>query len=187
MTELPTPFDVLSFWWKAGYEKWYGGGKEFDDECRELFLPLVEAASRDDGTGGGFEDWEATPHGALALIIVLDQLSRNLFRGSQRAFAQDARARDIARKAIAAGFDTVFPAPARHFFYMPYMHSEDLADQDICCDYFRGTGEKDGYYFALVHMDAIRRFGRFPHRNAVLGRTTTPEEHRYMDSGGFSA
>jgi len=184
MTELPTPFDVLSFWWKAGYDKWYGGGKEFDEECRELFLPLVEAAASD---GDRFADWEATPHGALALIIVLDQLPRNLFRGSQRAFAQDERARAVARKAIAAGFDAVFPAPARNFFYMPYTHSEDLADQDLCCDYFRNSGDKEGYYYALLHMDAIRRFGRFPHRNAILGRTTTPEERRYMETGGFSA
>jgi len=182
MSDLPTPLDVLEFWWKAGYEKWYGGGEAFDTECRDRFLPLLEAAA-----GGGLQDWEATPHGSLALIIVLDQLSRNIFRGSVRAFEQDARALDVAERAIANRFDLAFPVPARNFFHMPFMHSEELAHQERCCDYFRSCGDKDGYFYALIHMDAIRRFGRFPHRNALFGRDTTAEEQAYLDSGGFAA
>ncbi|MEJ8570267.1 DUF924 family protein [Microbaculum marinum] len=182
MTDLPTPFDVLDFWWSAGYEQWYAGGEDFDGRCRDAFLPLLEHAS-----GGGLSDWEGTPHGALALLIVLDQLSRNIFRGSPRAFAQDERARGVAERAIAAGFDRAYPAPARNFFHMPFMHSEDLDDQARCCDYFRVLGDKDSYYYALVHLDAIRRFGRFPHRNKVLGRETTAEEQQYLDTGGFAA
>lgn len=182
MTDLPTPLDVLDFWWKAGYAKWYGGGEAFDTECRDGFGTLLEHAA-----DGGLADWEGAPHSALALVIVLDQLSRNIFRGSPRAFAQDARARGVSERAIAAGFDKAYMPPARNFFHMPFMHAEDIALQQRCCDYFRNHGDKDGYLYALIHMDAIRRFGRFPHRNAVLGRETTREEQDYLDSGGFSA
>jgi len=182
MTGLPTPMDVLDFWWSAGPEKWYGGGDAFDAACRERFGGLLEHASE-----GGLADWDETPHGALALLIVLDQLSRNIYRGSARAFAQDEWAREVAGRAIEKGFDKAYPVPARNFFHMPFMHAENLDLQARCCDYFRLHADRDNYFFALVHMDAIRRFGRFPHRNAVLGRETTPEEQSYLDSGGFSA
>jgi|FEC22Drversion2_1045045.scaffolds.fasta_scaffold00009_165 uncharacterized protein (DUF924 family) len=182
MTALPTQFDVLDFWWRAGASRWFAGGDAFDGACRERFLDLLEHAA-----AGGLADWEATPSGALALIIVLDQLSRNIYRGTPRAFAQDARALAVAERAVAAGFDRAYPMPARQFFYMPFEHSEDMRVQERSCDLFRATGDHDAYYWALVHMDAIRRFGRFPHRNVILGRATTPEEQRYLDSGGFSA
>ena len=181
MSDLPSLFDVLEFWWKAGDARWYAGGEEFDGQCRDGFLDLLEHAA-----SGGLADWEDSPSGALALLIVLDQFSRNVFRGTPRAFAQDARALAVAERAVAAGFDRAYPLPARQFFYMPYEHSEDLAVQERGCDLFRATGDQDAYYWALVHMDAIRRFGRFPHRNAILGRTTTPEEQRYLQTGGFS-
>lgn len=177
-----SPFEVLAFWWDAGPAKWYGGGKEFDALCEARMGAILEEA-----TAGGLSAWEETPHGALALLIVLDQLSRNIHRGSPKAFAQDERARQVAERAITAGFDTAYPAPARNFFYMPFMHAEDLAMQERCCDYFRTSGDRDGYFYALVHLDAIRRFGRFPHRNKVLERATTPEEQSYLDTGGFSA
>jgi uncharacterized protein (DUF924 family) len=182
MDDLPQPIDVLDFWWTAGIDKWYGGGETFDDTCRERFQNLLEIAA-----SGELEDWEETPHGSLALLIVLDQFSRNIFRGTARAFAQDAQALAVAERAVAAGFDRCFPAPARNFFYMPFTHAENLDAQERCCDHFRTSGDQDGYYYALLHMDAIRRFGRFPHRNGVLGRETTAEEQRYLDTGGFSA
>lgn len=182
MSDLSSPLDVLDFWWNAGAARWYAGGEEFDEACRAAFLPLLEHAA-----SGGLADWEGAPHGTLALIIVLDQFSRNVLRGSARAFAQDARALAVAERAIAAGYDRAWPAPARNFFYMPFMHAEDIAMQERCCDLFRMLGDQNAYHYALVHMDAIRRFGRFPHRNAVLGRETTEDERRYLESGGFSA
>lgn len=182
MTDLATPTDVLDFWWSAGPTKWYAGGEAFDEACRQRFEALLEHAA-----SGGLDDWEATPQGALALIIVLDQLSRNILRGSPRAFAQDERAVGVSERAIAAGYDKLWPVPARNFFYMPFMHAEDIDLQARCCDFFRAHADQDGYFYALVHLDAIRRFGRFPHRNTVLGRESTPEERAYLDSGGFSA
>ncbi len=182
MTDIATPTDVLDFWWLAGPSRWFAGGEAFDASCREAFLPLLERAA-----AGGLEDWEATPHGALALLIVLDQFSRNIFRGSPRAFAQDARAVGVANRAIERDHDKLWPVPARQFFYMPFMHAEDLDLQARCCDFFRTHTDRESYFYALVHMDAIRRFGRFPHRNKVLGRETTSEEKAYLDSGGFSA
>lgn len=182
MSDHASPIDVLDFWWLAGPDKWYAGGADFDAACRERFGELLEHAA-----AGGLEDWEQTPYGALALLIVLDQLSRNIFRGSARAFAQDARALGVSERAIAAGYDKAYPVPARNFFYMPFMHAEDLDMQARCCDFFRTHTTQESYFFALVHMDAIRRFGRFPHRNEVLGRESTPEEQEYLESGGFSA
>jgi uncharacterized protein (DUF924 family) len=182
MTDSVSPIDVLDFWWTAGPSKWYAGGDEFDGVCREKFLALLEHAA-----AGGLSEWEGTPEGSLALLIVLDQLSRNIFRDSDRAFAQDERARGVADRAIAAGLDKAYPVPARNFFYMPYMHAEDLDLQAYCCDFFRTHTDRETYFYALVHMDAIRRFGRFPHRNKVLGRESTPEEQQYLDTGGFSA
>ncbi len=181
MSDLPTPLDVLDFWWKAGPERWFAKDDAFDDDCTARFGKLhAEAAA------GRLDGWQDTPEGALALIVVLDQFSRNMFRDTPKAFAQDARALAVADAALKRGFDRAFPLSGRQFFYMPFMHAEDIAAQERCVDLFRELGDKDGDYYALLHLDAIRRFGRFPHRNRILGRDTTEAETRYLESGGFT-
>lgn len=175
------PIDVLEFWWHAGPDKWFAGGDTFDDACRR-FRTLHEAAA-----DGRLDDWTGTPHTALALVLLLDQFPRNIFRGTERAFQTDAQGLAVATAAVDRGFDRAFPTMARKFFYMPFMHAEDIAAQERGLDLFRALGDQDSYYYMLIHFDVIRRFGRFPHRNAVLGRQTTPEEAAYMASGGFSA
>jgi len=173
--------DVLAFWRAAGPKKWFTKDEAFDAEITSRFLATYEAAAR-----GDLSDWEATPEGALALVIALDQFPRNMFRGDPRAFAADALARAVADRALAHGFDQRIAAGERMFFYLPFEHSEALADQERCCDLFRALGDAENLRWAELHADIIRRFGRFPHRNAVLGRTTTPEEQAFLDSGGFA-
>jgi uncharacterized protein (DUF924 family) len=175
------PEDVVAFWRAAGPQKWFSKDPAFDDEIRSRFLAIHEAAA-----AGHLAGWEATPEGALALLILLDQFPRNMFRGSARAFATDLPARDIAERAIAHGFDQKVPPVDRIFFYLPLEHSENLADQERCVELCRATGDADSLKWAEVHADIIRRFGRFPHRNALLGRATTPEEQAFLDGGGFA-
>lgn len=174
-----TPQEVLTFWRDAGYDRWFTKTTEFDTAVRERFFATYEAAA-----AGGLRDWENSADGALALIIVLDQFPRNLFRGTARAFATDAMARTIAQQAIARGDDRHVDPDLRNFFYMPLMHSEDFADQDRCVAYFRTIGGVQ-LPFAEMHADIIRRFGRFPHRNALLGRPSTPAEEAFLDGSGF--
>jgi uncharacterized protein (DUF924 family) len=130
--------------------------------------------------------WDEDAQDALALVIVLDQFPRNMFRDSARAFAADALAREVASRAIARGFDQLVPAGERMFFYLPFEHSEKFADQERCVALNRATGDAEAIKWAEHHADIIRRFGRFPHRNAVLGRATTPEEQTFLDAGGFA-
>lgn len=135
---------------------------------------------------GKLDDWAATPAGALALIIVLDQFSRNLGRGTAQAFAGDERALALAVRAVAAGFDPLVEAPLRKFFYMPFMHSERLSDQHrsvLLCHALHDPGTLP---YAREHARIIRRFGRFPHRNPILGRHTTPAEAAFLAGGGFA-
>lgn len=178
--EKPEALELLNFWFEAGPSKWFAGGEKFDDKCRK-FEALWES-----GAAGGHDDWPRTASGALALIILLDQIPRNIFRGDAKQFSTDQKAVMLARYALDHSYDRAVMAPARAFFYMPFMHSEDLEDQRLCCDLFRQSDMKENYHYALVHMDPIARFGRFPHRNKLLGRETTPEEQNYMDTGGFS-
>jgi uncharacterized protein (DUF924 family) len=175
------PADVLAFWRAAGPDKWFNKDAAFDAEIRARFLPTYEAAA-----AGRLAHWEATPEGALALLLALDQFPRNMFRASARTFAADPLARAVADRAIGRGFDARFPMPERMFFYLPFEHSEDLADQERCAELNRERGDADSLKWALRHADIIRRFGRFPHRNAVLGRATTPEEQAFLDDGGFA-
>ncbi|MEZ5839194.1 MAG: DUF924 family protein [Hyphomicrobiales bacterium] len=175
-------FDVLEFWWRAGPSRWFSRSDGFDAEIADRFGALHARA-----VAGDLDDWQATPSGALALVLLLDQFSRNLFRDDARAFAADGKALALAEAALARGFDRAFPKPARNFFYMPFMHAEDIELQERSVDLFRALGDKDGEYFALVHLDVIRRFGRFPHRNAALGRTTSAAEEAFLAGGGFSA
>lgn len=176
----PTPADVIEFWRKAGEEKWFKASPEFDKEVRERFSRVHDAAA-----AGKLDSWAETAEGALALVIVLDQFSRNMFRGTARAFATDAAAREVARRALARKFDLEVDVAMRTFFFLPFMHSENLADQDYCVELYRALGEPEGIKFAEIHRDAIARFGRFPHRNEMLGRKSSDDEIAYLDAGGF--
>jgi uncharacterized protein (DUF924 family) len=178
---LVTPAQVLDFWFTAGPQKWFSKDHAFDTAIRERFLPTYEAAA-----AGELADWESGAEGALALVIVLDQFPRNMFRGSPRTFAADALALAAAQRAIVQGFDSELGLPRRSFLYLPFMHSEDLADQERCIVLSRAAGAENTLKYAELHAGIIRRFGRFPHRNAVLGRTTTPEEQAFLDAGGFA-
>jgi uncharacterized protein (DUF924 family) len=177
---LPSPADVIAFWRDAGPEKWFEKNAAFDDDIRRRFLALHEAAA-----SGKLTAWEASAEGALALLILLDQFPRNMFRGQARAFATDPLARAIASRAILNGFDGAHP-DMRSFFYLPFEHSEDLADQQRGITLYSAAGDADGLKWAEIHADIIRRFGRFPHRNAVLGRVSTPAEQKFLDDGGFA-
>ena len=173
--------EVLSFWHEAGPDRWFNKDAGFDETIRQRFLDTYEAAA-----AGKFSNWEQSAEGSLALLILLDQFPRNMFRGDARAFATDPLARAIAAGGIIRGFDAQVPAEMRGFFYLPFEHSEDLADQERGIAFHNAIGDLDGVKWAELHADIIRRFGRFPHRNAVLGRTTTPEEQAFLDGGGFA-
>jgi len=173
--------EVVSFWRAAGPDRWFNKNVAFDEEIRQRFLDTYEVAA-----AGKFSDWEQSAQGALALLILLDQFPRNMFRDDARAFATDPLARAITAGAIIRGFDGQVPKELRGFFYLPFEHSEDLADQERCIALNKATGDADGLKWAEIHADIIRRFGRFPHRNAALARTTTPEEQAFLDGGGFA-
>ena len=174
-----TAGEVVGFWREAGYRQWFGGGAAFDRECETRFLDAHFAAARRE-----LDAWMADAEGALALLILLDQIPRNVFRGSAHAWAADPLARQYAARALEAGFDRQVDADLRLFFYMPFEHSEALADQERSVALHRTLPGKDADAWAVKHYDVIARFGRFPHRNAALGRTTTPEEQAYLDAGG---
>jgi uncharacterized protein (DUF924 family) len=176
-----TPAEILAFWREAGRKRWYKRDNTFDADVRARFLDLWQRAA-----AGELSSWEATDDGALALVIVLDQFPRNMFRGDASAYSSDPLAREAAGRAIARGADQRIEAALLEFIYMPFMHSELLADQLYCVELFRRTGPCDSLRSAEDHAGIIRRFGRFPHRNPVLGRATTPEEQAFLDSGGFS-
>jgi uncharacterized protein (DUF924 family) len=176
---LASPEAVLAFWREAGPDKWFTKDAAFDATIREKFLATYEAAA-----AGKLSAWEATAEGALALTIVLDQFPRNMFRGDPRTYAADPLARATANIALKRGYDQDVPAAERGFFFLPFMHSEELVDQERCVELYRAA-ESDDLKYAEEHRDIVRRFGRFPHRNAMLGRTTTPEEQAFLDGGGF--
>jgi uncharacterized protein (DUF924 family) len=174
------PEDVLAFWREAGPSRWFRKDEAFDHEFRTRFLAAHEAALR-----GELDAWAQDAQSALALLILLDQFPRNAFRGTARMFESDAKAREIARVAVQAGHDAQVAADLRNFLYLPFMHSEELTDQDLAVELARGLGD-ESLRWAVVHRDIIEKFGRFPHRNAMLGRTSTPEEQRFLDDGGFA-
>ncbi len=175
------PADILTFWRDAGYERWFGKNDAFDNEIRSRFGALRAIAAQ-----GGLDDWARTDDGALALVIVLDQFPRNLFRGTPQAFVTDAQARDVAVPAIDRGADQRVDHALRPFFYLPLMHSEALADQQRCVALYQAYGDAEQLKYAIDHRDLVARFGRFPHRNVILGRAATPEEQAYLDGGGFA-
>jgi len=189
----PRPADLLAFWFGPPgdpargtfREAWFKKDPAFDETIRVRFALAVERA-----VAGAFADWEADADGALALLLLLDQFPRNLWRGTPGAFAGDARARAVADRALARGFDQGRPDVERVFFFLPFEHSEDMADQDRSVALFRtvadGPNGAEFVDYALRHRDVIRRFGRFPHRNAALGRASTAEEIAFLEQPGSS-
>lgn len=171
--------EIVAFWREAGYEKWF----KRDDGFDAAFVALCEdahfAAARRE-----LEHWLQTPEGALALLLLLDQFPRNAFRGSAHGYATDPLARHYAQRALAAGHDAGFEPKLRGFFYLPFEHSEDAADQARSVALFRALGDAVYLDYAEQHREVIARFGRFPHRNRELGRDTTAEEQAWLDAGG---
>jgi uncharacterized protein (DUF924 family) len=173
--------DVLAFWRAAGAAKWFKKDAAFDAEIASRFQALWR-----DAADGALADWEAAPEPALSLVLVLDQFPRNMFRGKAEAFTTDALARGVTERAIARGFDQKVSASERLFFYLPFEHSESLADQERAIALVSTLGDADLVRWAKIHADIIRRFGRFPHRNSVLDRASTQEEQQFLDAGGFA-
>lgn len=171
---------VLAFWREAGPERWFTPDPAFDAAFRERFLALHMAAAR--GERDGFL---ATPEGALALILLLDQFPRNAFRGTAHMYATDGLARAHARAALRAGHDAALAMPLRLFLYLPFAHSEDAADQALSVSLHEAIGGEWEKH-ALGHQAIVARFGRFPHRNLMLGRNTTEIERAFLDEGGFA-
>jgi len=180
---MSTPREILQFWFSdRARPLWFEKDAGFDEEIRTRFGAMVH-----DSQMGGFEAWRSSPDGALALLLLIDQFARNIHRGEAKAYLGDARARDIAAEAIARGFDQRFAFPDRVFFYLPFEHCETPENQERCLALFRALGDAEMLEWAQLHADAIRRFGRFPQRNAALGRATTAEEQDYLARGGFEA
>lgn len=177
--EADEALDLLAFWQRAGPERWFSTSPEHDAACG-AYRGLWERAR-----SGAFADWQRTAAGCLAYILLTDQIPRNIGRGEPSQFATDALALSASRHAVAHRFHRAFAMPLQNFFLMPFMHAEDLTVQEEGLDHYRALGDQTSYYHALVHHDAIRRFGRFPHRNAVLGRATTEAEAHYLRTGGF--
>lgn len=172
--------DVLQFWFvDHGKEDWFGGKAEFDDELAAQFSQLHPQVAR-----GEAWTWRETPEGRLAELIVLDQFSRQLHRGSAEAFAQDKMALVLAQEAIATGADDAVPRDHAAFFYMPFMHAESAVIQEEGVKLFTAHGDADQLEFMTKHRDTIARFGRFPFRNEALGRQSTPQEVKYMQEAG---
>ena len=174
--------EVLAFWFRElGPQQRFAKDAAVDAAIRDRFGALHRRLSREVPV-----TWRADPSGLLSAVIVLDQFSRNLHRGSAEAFANDAAALSLARSGLARGDDAVLQRDERHFLYMPIMHSESLADQEECVELMQNLGFKDALDAAIRHRDIVARFGRFPHRNAALGRETTPEEAEFLKQPGSS-
>jgi len=180
MQHLATPDEIIAFWREAGSDRWFTKDEAFDQTCRDRFLPTYEAAAR-----GDLNEWELTPDGALAVILLLDQFPRNMFRGTRAAYKTDPVALMAADRAIEKGFDMQVDPQFRRFFYLPFMHSESLRHQERSVALNEALGEEDSIKWARHHHDVIARFGRFPHRNHILGRETTPEEETFLQEDDF--
>ncbi|PZF77401.1 DUF924 domain-containing protein [Aestuariivirga litoralis] len=176
-----TPADVTCFWEQAGPTRWFFKDAAFDGVLKVRFGQALAAARN-----GAFDHWAETPEGALGLVILLDQVSRNIHRGSPLAFAADRQALRLAKKWVGQGFHQKLPAPRACWFVMPFEHAEDLDAQHRSVALFGTMGLHDQAHWAQIHLDIIARFGRFPHRNAVLGRVSTPEELDFLKAGGFA-
>lgn len=200
-TSAVTAADIVGFWLgpspndldaaKKASGRWYTPDDQFDDEIRRKFSAAMAQAR-----AGALSGWQETAEGALALVILLDQFTRNAYRGTSGAFSGDAMAREVATGALARGFDRVLPIPGRLLLYHPFEHSEDLEDQRRSVALFSGLAAAspsvwreyiDSFVrYAHAHLEVIERFGRFPHRNEILGRENTPAEHEWLSThGGF--
>lgn len=177
---MATSGQIVRFWRDAGPKAWFVKDETFDGRCRG-YVAEHHAAAR-----GELAAWEMDAEGALALLILLDQIPRNIFRKSPHAFATDALAQAVAVRALDRGFDAATDSALRFFFYMPFEHAEDLAAQEKCVTLFTNLGDGEYLKFALLHRDIIAKFGRFPHRNVILGRKSTAEELAFLAEGGFA-
>lgn len=178
-----TPADalaVVTFWRDAGPDRWFTKDEAFDRAFADRFGALHRSAA-----AGALDGWLVTPEGALALVLLLDQYPRNCFRGTPAMYATDAKARQAAAAALAAGHDRAIAPDLRLFLYLPFAHSEDPADQDRSVALIGALGQPHRDH-AERHRGIVRRFGRFPHRNPILGRTMTAEEQQFLDEGGFA-
>lgn len=183
MNDAASIRDILDFWFLPlshddhgkPREIWWQSTPELDAEMARRFTTLLDRA-----IAGELDAWRKSPDGALATILLCDQYSRNIHRRTARAYAGDPKARETARFALAHNYPAAYPNDIRLFFYMPFQHSEDLGDQDFCCTLFAAMGNPDHDKYATEHREIIARFGRFPHRNDVLGRACTPEEIEYL-------
>jgi uncharacterized protein (DUF924 family) len=176
-----TPQHMTSFWEQAGPGRWFFKDAVFDGALRRHFGDALTRAR-----AGALDEWGETPGGALGLVLLLDQVSRNIHRGSPLAFAADAKALRLARRSIARGFHQKLAAPRAQWLIMPFEHAEDLDAQHRAFALFQTMGLSEMAYWAQVHLAIIARFGRFPHRNAVLGRVSSPEELEFLKYGGFA-
>lgn len=174
---MTTPDEIVAFWRDAGPAKWFNKDAAFDGEIARRFGEAHHAAAR-----GELDDWEETAEGSLALLLLLDQFPRNLFRGSAHQFATDPFARRVADRAVAARREAALEPALRRFFHLPFTHSETAVDQDRSVAL--AAGDPDELKWARKHQEVILRFGRFPHRNAALARENTAEEQAYLDAGG---
>ena len=182
---MSDPIEILDFWLgEIGPEGWYAGGEELDATIRDRFGEIWQAAH-----DGGLEHWVEGTVGTLAYLILCDQFSRNMHRDTAKAFATDPQALAAAKQAVAEGWDLNAPEPERQFFYMPFGHSEDITDQDQAVALLseRMASDPEMALHAQAHREIIIRFGRFPSRNAALGRETTPEEAEFLATGGYGA
>lgn len=178
MSAQITPQGIIDFWYsKEMQERWFSSTPALDDEIRSQFEALWRKAA-----AGKLDEWKETPEGSLALAIVLDQLPLNMFRGKAESFETEQLAVETAKHAIDKGYDQRLPADRRAFLYMPLMHSENLADQDLSVKLFETAKLESNLRFALHHRELIRKYGRFPHRNRLLGRLSTPDEIEYLAS-----
>ncbi|MBI1328011.1 MAG: DUF924 family protein [Alphaproteobacteria bacterium] len=170
--------EILEFWFhESTPTQWFQVNPEYDETIRKNFLKAWDKAK-----AGFYKDYEDDPDGALALIILLDQFPRNMFRDDPRCYETDAQALEVAEEAIKNGFDQMHPVLRRRFFYLPYEHSENMEHQNRAVELFEEIKEDDpiGYEYAIRHRKVIEKFGRFPHRNALLGRASTTDEIEFL-------
>lgn len=177
---MTAPGEIVRFWRDAGARAWFTKDETFDGRCR-AFEKAHHAAAR-----GECAAWEQDAEGALALVLLLDQIPRNIYRGSPHAYATDPLAQAAAQRAVARRFDAATESLLRIFFYLPYEHAEDLALQEKGVKLTQSLGDAEYLRYAMLHRDVIARFGRFPHRNAILGRASTAEELAFLAEGGFA-
>jgi uncharacterized protein (DUF924 family) len=172
------PQKIIDFWFADDVRKlWFNSTAKFDRSLRERFEDILKQADQ-----GELDHWMETAAGCLALVIILDQFPLNMFRGNAQSFATEARSRDVARVAIVKGFDKALPAEQQAFLYMPFMHSEAIADQEQALELFAKPGMESNLRFSRHHHAIVETYGRFPHRNSVLGRTSTAAEIEYLNS-----